>query len=405
MPRLNRRSLLTGAAAAALVGRAPAARAEDIPGVTETEIKIGSTIALSGPVSALGTIARCQAAYFRMINDAGGIAGRKINFIYYDDAFNPSKTAEATRQLIEADNVSFLFSQLGTAPNSAIVKYANAKKVPHLFLSVNGDKWGDYKTYPWTMGFAPSARTEAQIFVKHALAEKPDAKFALLYQNDDLGKDFLAGLRDVLQARYDSLVQAVSYEVTDPTIDSQLITLRASNADVLISGVTAKFSAQAIRKIYDLGWKPTHYITSGAASVNSSIIPAGADRAVGVISSTYIKDPSDPSWAGDADLKTYLAFMAKYYPEGNTKEAYNAYAYTVTGVMCHVLDQCKGDFRRETIMREANALKNLDLPLLLPGVRVNTSETNHHPLRQVQLQRWDGNAYVRFGEIIEGANI
>lgn len=405
MTLLNRRSLLTGSASAALLGAARIARAEDIPGVTETEIKIGSTIALSGPVSALGTIARCQTAYFKMINEAGGIAGRKIDFIYYDDAFNPAKTAEMTRQLIEADNVAFLFSQLGTAPNSAIVKYVNAKKVPHLFLSVNGDKWGDYKTYPWTMGFAPSARTEAQIFAKHALGEKPDAKFALLYQNDDLGKDFVAGLRDVLQARYESLVQAVSYEVTDPTIDSQLITLRASNADVLISGVTAKFSAQAIRKIYDLGWKPTHYITSGAASVASSIIPAGPERAIGLISSTYIKDPSDPSWADDADLKTYLAFMAKYFPEGNPKEAYNAYAYTVTGVLRQVLEQCKGDFRRETIMREANALKNLDLPLLLPGVRVNTSETNHHPLRQVQLQRWDGTAYVRFGDIIDGANI
>jgi branched-chain amino acid transport system substrate-binding protein len=405
MTSLDRRSLLAGSAAAGLVALAGTSRAEDIPGVTATELKIGCTTSLSGPVSALGTIAKCANGFFHMINDQGGIAGRRINFIYYDDAFNPAKTVEQTRKLIEGDNVAFLYSMLGTAPNSAVVKYINSSKVPHLFLSVNGDKWGDYQNYPWTMGFAPSSRTEAQIFAKYALSQKPDARFALLYQNDDLGKDFVNGLRDVLGPRYDSLVKAVSYEVADPTIDSQIVALRASNADVLISGVTAKFAAQAIRKVYELDWKPIHCVTSGAASVASTIIPVGPERAVGLVTSVYIKDPSDPAWSEDPAMKDYLEFMAKYYSEGNPKEVLNAYAYIVTSVLRILLEQCNGDFARENIMRQANNLRNVEIPLMLPGVRVNTSPTNHHPLRQMQLQRWDGKGYVRFGNIIEGSDL
>jgi branched-chain amino acid transport system substrate-binding protein len=405
MASLNRRTLLAGSAAAGVVALTGPSRAEETPGVTATEIKIGCTTSLSGPVSALGTIAKCSDAYFRMINEQGGIAGRKINFIYYDDAFNPAKTVEQTRKLIESDNVAFLFSMLGTAPNSAVVKYINSNKVPHLFLSVNGDKWGDYENYPWTMGFAPSSRTEAQIFAKYALSQKPDAKFALLYQNDDLGKDFVNGLRDVLGARYDTLVKAVSYEVTDPTIDSQIVTLRASNADVLITGATAKFGAQAIRKVYELDWKPMHFLTSGAASVASTIMPVGPERAVGLVTSVYIKDPSDPAWAEDAGIKDYMTFMAKYYGEGNPKEALNAYGYTVTAVLRRLLEQCGGNFSRESIMKQANNLRDVEIPTMLPGIRVNTSPTNHHPLQQMQLQRWDGKGYVRFGNIIEGSKI
>jgi len=405
MASLNRRTLLAGSAAAGVVALTGPSRAEETPGVTATEIKIGCTTSLSGPVSALGTIAKCSDAYFRMINEQGGIAGRKINFIYYDDAFNPAKTVEQTRKLIESDNVAFLFSMLGTAPNSAVVKYINSNKVPHLFLSVNGDKWGDYENYPWTMGFAPSSRTEAQIFAKYALSQKPDAKFALLYQNDDLGKDFVNGLRDVLGARYDTLVKAVSYEVTDPTIDSQIVTLRASNADVLITGATAKFGAQAIRKVYELDWKPMHFLTSGAASVASTIMPVGPERAVGLVTSVYIKDPSDPAWAEDAGIRDYMTFMAKYYGEGNPKEALNAYGYTVTAVLRRLLEQCGGNFSRESIMKQANNLRDIEIPTMLPGIRVNTSPTNHHPLQQMQLQRWDGKGYVRFGNIIEGSKI
>ncbi|MBI5130124.1 MAG: ABC transporter substrate-binding protein [Rhodopseudomonas palustris] len=404
MTSLSRRSLMAGSVAAGLAALAGSrnARADDTPGVTATEIKIGCTTSLSGPVSALGTIAKSQDAYFKMLNDLGGVAGRKINFIMYDDAFNPSKTVEQTRRLIESDNVAFLFSMLGTAPNSAVVKYINAQKVPHLFLSVNGDKWGDYKSYPWTMGFAPSSRTEAQVFAKHALSQKPDAKFALLYQNDDLGKDFVAGLRDVLGDRYEAMVKAVSYEVTEPTIDSQIVTLRSTNADVLISGVTSKFAAQAIRKVYELGWKPMHFVTSGAASVASTITPVGAERAEGLITSTYVKDPADPAWADDPGIKDYIAFMAKYYPTGNPKESLNAYGYTSASVLRVLLEQCKGNFSRDNIMAQANNLKDVEVPTLLPGVRVNTSPTNHHPLRQMQLQRFEGQGYKRIGSIIEG---
>jgi branched-chain amino acid transport system substrate-binding protein len=405
MTALNRRSLLAGSAAAGVVAFAGPSRAEETPGVTATEIKIGTTTSLSGPVSALGTIARCEDAYFRMINEQGGIAGRKINFIYYDDAFNPAKTVEQTRRLIEGDNVAFLFSMLGTAPNSAVVKYINSNKVPHLFLSVNGDKWGDYQNYPWTMGFAPSSRVEAQIFAKYALSQKPDAKFALLYQNDDLGKDFVKGLRDVLGDRYDSAVTALSYEVTDPTIDSQIVSLRATGADILISGCTAKFAAQTIRKIYELDWKPMHFVTSGAASVASTIIPAGVERAQGLITSVYIKDPSDQAWAEDPGMKEYMAFMAKYFSDGNPKEALNTYGYMVSSVLRKLLEQCNGNFSRENIMQEANNLRDVEVPTLLPGVRVNTSPTNHHPVRQMQLERWEGQGWHRFGNIIEGANI
>jgi branched-chain amino acid transport system substrate-binding protein len=407
MVSINRRALLsgtTGAALTALSGIRPAF-AEDTPGVTATEIRIGSTTSLSGPVSALGVQARCQEAYFKMLNEQGGIAGRQIKYIYYDDAFNPAKTVEQVRRLIESDNVAFLFNMLGTAPNSAVVKYINAAKVPHLFLSVNGDKWGDYKSYPWTMGFAPSARTEAQIFVKYALGQNANAKFAVLYQNDDLGKDFVAGAKDVLGERFGSAVVAVSHEVTDPTIDSQLVALRGANPDVLISGTTAKFAAQSIRKIYELGWKPMHFIASGAASLSSTILPVGLDKAQGTISSAYVKDVADPAWANDPGVKDFLAFMAKYFPEGNPKEGYSLYAYTVAQVLKIVLEQCKGNFTRDNIMAQANNLRDVQIPTMLPGIRVNTSPTNHHPLRQLQLQRIEGAGWLRFGEVIEGANL
>jgi len=402
----DRRSFLTGSGAALMViGDVRSARAEETPGVTATEIRIGSTTSLSGPVSALGVQARCQEAYFRMINEQGGVAGRQIRYIYYDDAFNPAKTVEQTRRLIESDNVAFLFNMLGTAPNSAVVKYINAQKVPHLFLSVNGDKWGDYQTYPWTMGFAPSARTEAQIFAKYALSQVPNAKFGVLYQNDDLGKDFVNGLRDVLGSRFEAVAQAVSHEVTDPTIDSQIVSLRSGNPDVLISGTTAKFAAQSMRKIYELGWKPLHFIPSGAASISATINPVGPEKAQGVITSVYLKDVADPAWADDAGIRDFLGFMAKYFSEGNPKDGYNLYAYTVAMVLMRILRQCNGNFSRENIMREANTLHDVEVPTLLPGIRINTSQTNHRPLQQMQLQRCDGNGWARFGNIVQGANL
>ncbi|MFO1200029.1 MAG: ABC transporter substrate-binding protein [Burkholderiaceae bacterium] len=401
----DRRSILAGAAAAASSALVPAVARAQTPGVTATELRIGSTTSFSGPVSALGTINKAQAAYFKMINEQGGIAGRKINYIVYDDGFAPPKTLEMTRRLIEQDDVAFLFSQLGTGPNSGIVKYVNGLGVPHLFLSVNGDKWGDYKQYPWTMPFAPSARVECQIFVKHALQHNPNARFAILYQNDDLGRDFLAGTKDVLGANFDARAKAVSYEVMDPTADSQLIQLHGTGADVLISGVTGKFGAMAIRKWFDLGWKATHYVPSGVASVAGTITPAGPERAVGVITTVYTKDPADPAMADDPGIRAYKAFMAKYYPEGNPADGYNSYGYMVAIVMHRVLEQCKGDFSRRNIMAQVNAIKDMENPILLPGIRVNTSPTNHHPLRQMQLQKWNGRMWERFGPIIEGANI
>ena len=402
----RRRSFLAGAAAAAASIAAPGlARAQANPGVSATELKIGTTTSLSGPVSALGTINKSQAAYFKMLNEQGGIAGRKINYIILDDGFNPAKTLEQTRRLIEEDEVAFLFSQLGTGPNSAIVKYVNDKGVPHLFLSVNGDKWGDYKTYPWTMPFAPSARTEAQIFVKYALQQNPKAKIGILYQNDDLGRDFVAGARDVLGAQVDTVVKAVSFEVTDATVDSQLIQLQSWGADALISGVTGKFGAMSIRKVSELGWKPMHFITSGVSSVSSTIKPAGEDRSMGVITSVYMKDVTDAAWADDAGVKAYKAFMARSFPEGNPNEFYNAYGYMVGMVMHRVLEQCKGDFSRKSIMAQANNLQELELPLLLPGIKVNTSPTDHRPLEQMQLQRWNGKQWERFGAVIQGAAV
>ncbi len=401
---IDRRSLLAGVAAVSTLG-VRIAHAEETPGVTATELKIGSTTSLSGPVSALGVQARCQEAYFRMINEQGGVGGRHIKYIYYDDAFNPAKTVEQVRRLIESDNVAFLFNMLGTAPNSAVVKYINAQKVPHLFLSVNGDKWGDYQTYPWTMGFAPSARTEAQIFGKYALSQKADAKFGVLYQNDDLGKDFVAGLKDVLGPKFEQMAIVVSHEVTDPTIDSQIVSLKSANPDVLISGTTAKFAAQSMRKIFELGWKPMHFIPSGAASITATIMPVGVEKAQGVITSVYLKDAADPAWADDPAIKEFMAFMAKYFPEGNPKDGYSLYAYSVAGVLMRILRQCNGNFSRDNIMREANNLHDVEVPTMLPGIRVNTSPTNHRPLQQMQLQRWEGNGWTRFGNIIQGANI
>ena len=404
----GRRQVL-GAAVASAVGallmlpRAASAQAQ--PGVSATEIRIGNTTSLSGPVSALGTIARAQAAYFKMINDQGGVAGRKVTFIFYDDGFNPAKTAEMARKLIEQDEVALLFGNLGTGPNSAIVKYVNQLGVPHLFLSVNGDKWTDYKNNPWSMPFAPSGRVECQVAIKHMQQTKPDAKFAILYQNDDFGRDYVAGAKDVLGARYDAVVKAVSYEVTETNLDSTLIQLLGSPVDALISGVTGKFGAMSIRKASESGFKGNHYIATGVTSVQGVLIPAGADRATGVLSTVYAKDPSDPGLADDPGIKDYKAFMAKWYPEGNPDDFYNAYGYMTAMVMTRVLQQCNGDFSRRAIMAQANNLKDLENPILLPGIRLNTSPTDHRPLKQMQMQRFDGKRWVRFGPVFEGSNV
>lgn len=398
---LTRRAVLVGGAAAAgYVARQ--ARAE-VVGATDTEIKIGNTVPYSGPASTYGVVGRTDAAYFRMVNDQGGIAGRKINFISYDDGYSPPRTVEQVRRLVEQDRVAFLFNNLGTPTNTAIVKYCNIQKTPHLFLATGADKWGNYKETPWTIGFQPSYRTEAQIYAKYILQNKPDGKIALLYQNDDFGKDYVYGVRDILRDKFDAMMHTASYEVTDATIDSQIVSFRQAGADVLITVAVPKFAAQTIRRVYDLGWKPMHIISLVSTSVGAVMQPAGPEKAVGMITATYIKDVTDPIWKDDPGVKEWRAFMAKYLPNGDTTDAYYFYAYGASHTMTHVLRQCGNDFSRENIMKQATSLKDLDNPTLLPGIKINTSPTNYHPIRQMQLARWNGRNWELFGELIEGA--
>jgi branched-chain amino acid transport system substrate-binding protein len=392
--------LLPAVAVLALAGPAVAA---DAPGVTATEIKIGNTMPYSGPASAYGVIGKGEAAFWKMVNDQGGVDGHKIDFISVDDGYNPAKAVEQARKLVEEEGVAFLFNPLGTPSNTAIEKYMNAKKVPQLFVATGADKWGDYQHFPWTMGWQPSYRTEAQIYAKYILKEKPNAKIAILYQNDDFGKDYIAGLKDGLGDKYAKMVvKEASYEVTDPTVDSQIVTLQASGADTLVTAATPKFAAQAIRKVYDIGWKPLHLLTNVSLSVAAVMVPAGPEKGVGVITSNYGKDATDPAWANDPGMNEWRAFMQKYLPGADMKDNNYVYAYGVSMTMLQVLKQCKGDFSRANIMKQAANLKDFEVPTSLPGVKINTSPTNYHPIRQMQLQRWDGKTWVRFGPIISG---
>jgi branched-chain amino acid transport system substrate-binding protein len=378
------------------------ARAADTPGVTATEIKIGHTIAYSGPASGYGVIGKFETAFWNMVNDQGGVAGRKINFISLDDGYSPPKTVEQVRRLVEQDEVAFLFNNLGTPTNSAIWKYVNQKKVPHLFISTGADKWGDYKNYPWTMGFQPSYRTEAQIYTKYLLEQKPDAKLAILYQNDDFGKDYPAGVKDVLGDKFEQRTVVSSYETTDATIDSQITSLQASGADALLVGAIPKFAAQSIKKVHDLGWKPTFFMTNVSISVGTVMMPAGPENSVGMISTNYLKDSTDPRWANDPGMNEWRDFMAKHLPGADVTDLSNVFAYAVCLTMLQVLKQCGDDFSRENIMKQAANLKNFDDPMLLPGIKVNTSPTNFHPIKAMQLMTWDGKTWVPHGGIIEG---
>jgi branched-chain amino acid transport system substrate-binding protein len=378
------------------------ARAEDTPGVTATEIKIGHTIAYSGPASAYGVIGKLEAAFWNMVNDEGGVAGRKINFISLDDGYSPPKTVEQVRRLVEQDQVAFLFNTLGTPTNSAIQRYVNQKKVPHLFISTGADKWGDYVHFPWTMGFQPSYRTEAQIYTKYMLEQKPDAKLAILYQNDDFGKDYPAGVKDILGDKFDQRTVTASYETTDATIDSQITSLQASGADALLVGAIPKFAAQAIKKVHDLGWSTMFFMTNVSISVGSVITPAGPENAVGMISTNYLKDSTDPRWANDPGMNQWRDFMTKHMPGADLTDLSYVFAYGVSLTMLQVLKQCGDDFSRENIMKQAANLKDFDDPMLLPGIKVNTSPTNFHPIKAMQLMKWDGKTWVPFGGIIEG---
>jgi branched-chain amino acid transport system substrate-binding protein len=398
---LEKRSLLA-TVLFALAATVPAV-ADDTPGVTATEIKIGNTNPYSGPNSAYSVIAKLETAFFMMVNEEGGVAGRKINFISLDDGYSPPKTVEQVRRLIEEDQVVLLFNTLGTACNNAIQKYLNQKQVPHLFLSTGADKWGDYQHFPWTMGFNPSYRTEAEIYSKYILANKPDAKIGILYQNDDFGKDYLAGMKDVLADKFDKMVVTASYEATDPTIDSQITTLQDAGANVLLVAAIAKFAAQAIRKVHDLDWKPLFFMTYTSTSVGAVIKPAGPENAIGMITAGFLKDPTDPTFKNDAGMNEWRDFMAKHMPGADMTDANFVYAYGVSKAMLQVLKQCEGNFTRENIMKQAANLHDLELPTLLPGIKVNTSPTNYHPIRQMQLRKFDGTTWVRLGDVITGA--
>ena len=394
---------VAGAEVALALSASPAsAQKKYDTGATDTEIKIGQTVPFSGPASAYATIGKAQAAYFKMINDQGGIGGRKINFISVDDGYSPPKAVEMARRLVEQDEVLFLLGTLGTPSNTAIHKYMNTKKVPHLFLATGASKWNDPAHFPWTMGFNTNYHSEGKLYAQHILQTKPNAKIAVLYQNDDYGKDYLGGFMEGLGDKAKTMIVAqATYEVTDPTIDSQIVTLKGSGADTFFNITTPKFAAQAIRKVADIGWKPVHYLNQVSASVGSVLQPAGLDKSVGLISEEYLKDPTDPQWANDPAMKEFFAFMKKYMPEGKIEDANNAYGYAVGQLAMQVLKQCGDNLTHENVMKQAASLKNFQVPMALPGVLANTGPNDFAPFQTMQLIRFDGKAWVPFGKLME----
>jgi ABC-type branched-subunit amino acid transport system substrate-binding protein len=379
------------------------AQKQNGPGVTDTEIRIGQTMPYSGPLSAYGTIGRAEAAYFAMINEQGGVNGRKLRLVSLDDAFSPPKTVEQIRKLVEEEQVLLLFQTLGTPTNTAVHKYVNQRKIPHLFLATGATKWGDPANYPWTMGWQPTYQHEARTYARYILQNLPGARVAVLYQNDDFGRDYLKGLRDGFGDKAKQMmVREMSYEPSDPTVDSQIVALEASGADTLITLAAPKAAAQAIRKVSGMGWKPTHFLTSVSTSVESVLKPAGLDNAKGIVSVGYVRDPSDPQYKGDKGVEEYFAWMRKHYPEGNPYDGLNSYAYSVAQTLVHVLRQCGDDLSRENVMRQAANIRDLNLPMLFPGIRVETSATDYYPIEQLQMMRFDGRRWAIFGEVVSG---
>jgi len=397
-----KRIFVPAAALISLALASPAALAQKKydPGASDKEIKVGHINPYSGPASAYGTIGKAIGAYFRKVNDEGGVNGRKIVFITYDDGYSPPKTVEMARKLVEQDEVLLVFQPLGTPPNSAIHKYMNAKKVPQLFVATGATKWNDPKNYPWTMGWQPNYQTEGSIYAQHILKTKPNAKIGVLYQNDDYGKDYLKGFKDGLGAKANMIVKEVSYEVADPTVDSQIVQLQASGADTFFNITTPKFAAQAIRKAFDIGWKPLHYLNNVSASIGTVLTPAGLDKSVGLISTQYLKDPTDKAWANDPAVLEWTAFMKKYYPEGSLIAGENFYGWSVAQTMVQVLKQAGDNLTRDNVMKQAASLKDFVLPGALPGIKLNTSPTDFAPFESVQLIRFDGKEWVRFGEVM-----
>ncbi len=373
------------------------------PGASDTEIKIGNINPYSGPASAYGLIGKSIAAYFKKVNADGGINGRQVNFISYDDAYSPPKAVEQARKLVESDEVLLIFQSLGTPSNTAIQKYLNTKKVPQLFVATGATKWGDPKNFPWTMGWQPAYQSEGRIYAKYLMEKYPNAKIGILYQNDDYGKDYVKGMRDGLGDKAASMIVSEQpYETSDPTVDSQMVNLKASGADVFFNVTTPKFAAQAIRKAAEIGWKPLHLLNNVSQSIGGVLKPAGIENAKGILSTYYLKDATDPAWKDDPGYKDWLAFMDKYFPDGDKTSSFTVYGYSVAQTLVQVLKQCGDDLTRENVMKQAANLKDIELGMLLPGIKINTSATNFYPIRQMQMQRFSGERWESIGPVLSG---
>jgi len=399
----NKKLVLTAAAAAfsLLASQSAFAQKRYDTGASDTEIKIGNIMPYSGPASAYGIIGKTEEAYFKMINEAGGVNGRKINFISYDDGYSPPKAVEQARKLIESDEVLLIFNALGTPSQTAVQKYHNAKKVPQLFVATGASKWNDPKDFPWTMGFQPSYRVEARIFAKYILKEKPNAKVAIFYANDDFGKDYLAGIKDIFGSKASNLIVAEeSYETTEPSIDSHIVKLKGTGADVFVNISTPKFAAQAIKKMAELEWKPTHVLTDVSVSIGAVMKPAGLEASEGILSAQYMKDASDPQWKDDEGMKKFMAFIDKYMPGANVADLNLAYGYAAAQTMVQVMKQCGDDLTRENVMKQAASLKDFAPDTLIPGIKVSTSPTDFGPIEQLKMMQFKGGKWELFGDII-----
>ena len=394
------RTALLGVATLAFASSSAFAQKKYDTGASDTEIRIGNIVPYSGPASAYGVIGKTEGAYFDKINAEGGIKGRKIKFISYDDAYSPPKAVEQARKLVESDQVLLVFSPLGTASNSAIQRYMNTKKVPQLFVASGASKWNDPKDFPWTMGWQPSYQSEAHIYAKYILKEKPDGKIGVLYQNDDFGKDYLKGLKDGLGPQASMIVAEESYETSEPSIDDHVVRLKAAGADVFVSITTPKFAAQAIKRLGEVDWHPLHILTSVSASVGAVMQPAGFENSQGILSSAYLKDGADPQWDDDDGMKKFVAFLAKYYPDGNKLDGSLVYGYAIAQTMVKVLEMCGDDLTRANVMRQAANMKDFKPDTLLPGIAINTSPTNFAPISQLQMMRFKGEKWDLFGDII-----
>ncbi|MGY4282316.1 branched-chain amino acid transport system substrate-binding protein [Bradyrhizobium sp. LM2.7] len=405
MPAMHVRlgAVAAALALAATFSTAASAQKKYDTGASDTEIKIGNIMPYSGPASAYGVIGKTEEAYFRKINAEGGINGRKINFISYDDAYSPPKTVEQARKLVESDEVLLIFQSLGTPSNSAIQKYMNSKKVPQLFVATGATKWNDSQNFPWTMGWQPNYQSEARIYAKYILQKMPNAKIAVLYQNDDYGKDYLKGIKEGLGAKAASMIVAEeSYETSEPTIDSHIVTLKATGADVFFNITTPKFAAQAIKKNAEIGWHPTHFLNNVSVSIGSVMKPAGFEASQGIVSSNYYKDPTDPQWKDDPAMKAWNEFLDKYYPEANRTDSSVMYGYIVAQALVHVLKACGDDLTRANVMKQAASIKDFEPAGLLPGIKANTGPTDFAPLSQLQLMRFKGESWELFGDVLSG---